>query len=277
MRQFSPFFGQIVGRNDIDFLNAGNRNGIVQTHNTITNNVGGIVEGLDVTVPTTDPTSLVVGKGAFYTSGRFSEVNNAGGGERGDLYSQQTFRDLPRTPPVGTTPQYLLVYAKIVTSNADSNPLESSNVVTSKNLQTGENVPTREYPKATIVVTNPGFSSTLLATEGVHLALIQVDYIGIAQQSSNKTIQFINTSIANNYTIGGSLDIVTEKILDAGIPDDFLTTRMFIDNSIEGVKFKDDSVITQKISAWDGATAYNDLTGSGVANQHLKRRGSYNR
>ena len=274
MEQFKSFFGEIVGRNDFDFLNSGNRNVIVQTHNTITNNVGGIVEGLAVTVPTTDPTSLVVGKGSFYTSGRFSEVNNQGGGERGDLYQQQTFRGLPSTPPIGTTPQYLLVYAKIVNSNTDSNPLTSSNVVTSKNLQTGENVPIRVYPKATIVVTNPGFRSTLLATEGVHLALIQVDWIGIEQQSGGSgttgVIQFIDRTVANNYTIGGSVDVVTKKVLDAGIPDSFLTTRMFVDNSIEGVKFKDNSVITQKISAWDGVSEYNDLTGSGVANQHLK-------
>ena len=54
---------------------------------------------------------------------------------------------------------------------------------TSRNLQTGENVPTRQYPQVSIVVTNPGFASTLAAVEGVPLALIQVDFNGISRVS----------------------------------------------------------------------------------------------
>ncbi len=270
MDQLKPFFGQIIGRNDIDFLNESNRKIIVQTHNTITNNNGGIIEGLEVTISTTDKRSLTVSRGSFYTSGSFSDVNNQGGGERGDLLTQQTFSGLPSTPPIGTSPQYLLVYAKITDSNSNPNPLKSNVVVTSKNLQTGENVPTQQYSKAIVVVTNPGFRSTLLSVEGVLLALIQVDYIGTEQVSNNNSIQFIDTSIATNYIIGGAIDVKNQKIVDDGVPDSFLTSRMYSDNSITGPKFSDNSITTPKFSNWDGITEYNDLTGSGIANQHLK-------
>ena len=269
MKNFKPFYGEIVGKNDIDFLNEGNREAIVQITNTITNNVGGIVNGLNVSV-SPDKSTILVGPGAFYTSGSFNPTNNAGGGERGQLYSQQSFTGLPQTPPIGTIPQYLLVYAKIVNSDSNTNPLDSTVATTSKNLQTGENVPVRQYPKAIIVVTNPGFKSSLLNVEGVHLALIQVDWNGTSQVSSNASIQLIDQSIRQNYVIGNALDVNTQSILDSGIPNNLLTNRMYADNSITGEKFADGAVITQKIQNWDGTTLYNDLTGSGIANQQLK-------
>lgn len=269
MKSFKPFYGEIVGKNDLDFLNEGNREAIVQTHNTITNNSGGIVNGLTVSI-SPDKSTVIVGPGVFYTAGSYSPTNNSGGGERGDLFIQQSFRALPATPPIGTIPQYLLVYAKIVNSDSDPNPLNSQAVPTSKNLQTGENVPVRQYPKAIIVVTNPGFRSSLLSVQGVHLALIQVDWVGTNQVSSNNSVQTVDVSIRKNYTIGNALDVNAQEILDSGIPDSLLTNRMYSNDSITGEKFADGAVITQKIHVWDEQTAYNSLGGSGVANQHLK-------
>lgn len=275
MNEFTSFYGEIVGTNDLDFLNDGIRAGIVQTHNTITNNSGGIVNGLSVSI-SLDKSTLIVSPGIFYTSGPYSQNNNAGGGERGQLYVQQTFTNLPATPPIGTTPQYLLVYAKITTTNTDPNPLNSNVTVTSINLQTGESVPTREYANAVIVVTNPGFKSALAAVQGVPLVWIQVDYIGTAQVSSNGSIQFYDPSVAKNYTIGNTLDVNKGLIVDDGIglhgvPNNFLTNRMYAPDSITGDKFTDNSIGTSKIAVWDGITAYNDtIEGSGITNQQLK-------
>lgn len=269
MEQFKPFFGEIVGRTDLDFLNAGNREAIVQTNNVLTNNNGGIVNGLDVSV-SPDKLSVLINAGVFYTSGIFGDTNNSGGGERGELLTQQFFTTLPETAPIANQPSYLLVYAKIINSNTNPDPLKSSAVVTSKNLQTGENVATREYSRAVIVVTNPLLRSTALTIAGVPLALIQVNYVGTNKVASNGSIQSTDTTIRRNYIVGGSVDVNNQKILDAGVPDNFLTTRMFADNQVSGPKFQDNSIGTIKLAIWDGVTAYNDLSGSGVANQNLK-------
>lgn len=269
MRQWSPFFGEIVSKNDLDFLNQGMREDIVQTHNTLTNNLGGIVNGLQVSY-SPDKLSLIVNPGVFYTAGSYNIQNNFGGGERGELLEQYFVRNLPATPPIGSAPQYLLVYAKVITSNVDPNAFASNQVVTSRNLQTGENVPVREYPQVSIVVTNPGFRNSLLSIEGVPLALIQVDYVGINQISSNGSIQSVDSSVRQNYTIGKSIDIVSGQLIDNAFPNNIITSRMFLDNSISGTKFSDGAVISSKLASWDGTTAYNAISGNGVANQHLK-------
>jgi len=269
MKQFRSFFGEIVGRNDLDFVNDGNREAIVQTHNDFTDNLGGITRGMEVSI-SVDKKSLIVNPGSFYSAGSYSYQNNAGGGERGVLLQQTFFTGLPETPSIGTTPQYLLVYAKITKSNTDPNPLVSQQAVTSRNLQTGDNVPTREYPRAAIVVTNPGFKNSLLQVDGVPLALIQVDYSGTLKVSSDASIVIVDESVRRNYVLGTSVDLVSGQLLDSAFPDDIVTGRMFQDGSITSEKFSDNAVGSQKLSVWDETTAFNDTSGSGVANQHLK-------
>ena len=261
MRDFSPFFGEIVGKNDIVFMNQGFREGIVQTNNILTNNLGGIVEGLNVTT-SPDLKSILVSPGVFYTSGIYSENNNQGGGERGQLFVQKTFTSLPTTISILNQQSYLLVYAQLTTSNINPDPTKFQILETSKNLQTGENVPTREYPSVNIVVSNPVLLTSAQTIEGVPLALLQVD--------SNGVITNLDLSIRRNYTIGGVIDVVNQSILDAGVPDSFITNRMMGTNQIDGTKFLDNSIITQKIEVWDGIGDGFSTSGTGINNAQIK-------
>ncbi len=271
MKFWKSFFGEIVDKNDFSFLNSGNREAIVETHNTITNNSGGIVQGLDLAI-SVDKKSLSVSAGSFYTSGIFSDKNNFGGGEQGEIFIQQNFSSLPETAPIngGTTPTYLLVYSKLTTTNVDPDPLKSNVIITSKNLETGENVSIREFPEANVVITNPLLFSTAQTIDGVRLGLIQVNYSGTTKLSSDGSIQFLDTSIRRNYTIGGTVDVKEQHLIDAGVPNQFLTNRMFKDNEIDAnAKILDTSITTEKLAIYDGS-AFNSLTGSGVANQQIK-------
>ncbi len=269
MREFSPFFGQIVSKNDISFMNNGNREGIVQLNNFLTNNLGGVIDGLDV-VESNDQKTILISPGTIVSAGIYDETNNSGGGELAKLYTQSVSTDFPETPPQGSLPTYLLVIAQVSTSNINPNPLESQILVTSKNLQTGENVPTREYPKLDIIISNPLTESSMSSISGIPLAKFQVNYDGTTKSDSNGKIYNFDTSIKRNYIIGGSIDISEQKIVDAGIPDSLITTRMIADGQIAGSKLTDNSIETSKIAQWDGTSEYNSLTSSGVANQQLK-------
>ena len=269
MKQFKPFFGEIVGKNDLDYMNLGNREAIAQTHNVFTNNLGGVLDGLDV-VQSNDNKTVLISPGTLISAGIYSETNNSGGGEIAKLYSQNVTTNFPETPPQGSLPTYILVSAQVSTVNINPNPLQSQILVTSKNLQTGENVATREYPQVNIIFSNPIIESSISSVEGVPLAKFQVNYNGIVKSDTNRKIYNFDTSIKRNYIIANSLDVAEQELVADGVPDDFIITRMIADNQVSGPKFLDNSIGTSKIAQWDGTTVNNDLTGSGVATQNLK-------
>jgi hypothetical protein len=201
MKQIKTFNGEIINKFDLDFLNNGMRDSFVQTHNDLTTNMGGIITGLDVTI-SNDLSSISISPGVFYAGGTYNSKNNIGGGERGELFVQKTFTNLPETAPVySDVPSYLCVYIKIVSSNSDSNPLNSNVVVKSINLQTGENIAVRDYPQASIIVSNPIPYSSVANINGIPLALIQVNYSGTTKLSSDGSIHNVDSSIKRNYKL----------------------------------------------------------------------------
>jgi hypothetical protein len=269
MKEALPFYGQIWRKDDISFQTGGLREEIVQTHNVFTDNIGGVVNGMQLT-RSSDNLTLYVSPGEFYSAGQLSEVNNNGGGERCQLFSQQIFTTLPETAPFQGQPTYLLVYGKVVSSTTNPNPLSAGTLVTSRNINTGENIPTRSYTTAQIVVSNPIVRDNVNNINGVPLALVQINYSGTTKLSSGGTINFIDESVRKNYIIANTVDVYNNRLLDQGVVDQFVTNRMIASGSITGDKFADNSIVSQKISVWDGNTAYNSLLGSGIANQHLK-------
>jgi hypothetical protein len=261
MNKILTFFGQIIKKSDLDFLNTGNRQASVVTHIDLTQQGGGVINGLDV-FSSSDGLSIVVMPGSFYSSGPYNENNGFGGGERGEIFTTQTFTGLPITNNIGAgIPTYLLVYAKTTTQNSDPNPLHNQAIYSTKNIQTGENEPVREYTVGKIIVTNPIPSSEVKNYDGVPLALVTV--------GQNGTITTIDTSIKTNYAVGGTLDVVTGFISDKGIQDNFITTRMVSGNSITGDKFADNSITSVKIASWDGSST-SEISGNGIATAHLK-------
>ncbi len=272
MNFLKTFFGQILRKTDVDFQNLGGRDANVQTHIDLTDRLGGAVNGLDV-FKSVDSTSLLITPGVFYSKGDFSDANNLGGGERAQVFTTQTFTGLPQTPPLANQASFLLVYARVTSQNNNPDPNKFQSIVTAKNIQTGENVPVREYAVGTIVISNPILASEVSKFNGVPLALIQVDYNGTNLVSSNNIVQVIDVSVKQSYVLGGAVNIEKNELVDAGVPNDFLTTRMFKDNQITGPKFNDSSITTAKFAVYDGSSLASVATsGSGIATAHLKDR-----
>lgn len=268
MKKLLTFFGQILRKGDVDFISDGNRDAVVQTNVDLSSKQGGVIEGLNV-FKSIDNLSVLITPGVFYSTGDFSNSNNLGGGERAKIFTTQSFTGLPQTPPVANQPSYLLVYVKIASSSANPDPTQIQTPVTSKNIQTGENVLTRQYPVGTIVISNPILRSEVNKFNGVPLSLLQVDYIGTNQVSSNATIQAIDASIKRNYLVGGSIDIANKKIVASAIPDGLIEDRMIAVNTIAGDKFKEASINSQAIAPYDGGENI-ATSGDGIATDHLK-------
>jgi len=269
MKEAKPFFGQIWRKDDIVFQTDGLRDEIVQTHNIFTDNAGGVVNEMQLSV-SSDKLTVYVKPGEFYSSGDLSATNNNGGGERGRLFSAKSFTSLPETAPFQGVPTYLLVYAKVVNSQTNPDPLSAQNLVTSRNIDTGENVPTRSYNAASIIVSNPIVRENVNNINGVPLALLQINYSGTTKVGVGGTINVVDESVRRNYVIANTVDIYNNRLLESGVDDQFITNRMIASGSVTGDKFADNSITSGKISIWDGATAYDSVLGSGIANQHLK-------
>ena len=271
MNRLLTFFGQILRRGDVDFQQSSNREAIVQTHISLTDGAGGIIEGLNV-LPSSDGKSILVTPGIFYTKGNFNDKNNIGGGERGELFSALPITGLPQTEPISNQPSFLLVYAKIINSNVNPNPTQSQNVATSKNILTGQNQPIRNYSQASIVVSNPILKSEVSKFNGIPLALLTVDYDeeGL-QKSTNGAIQSITTEgIRKAYIIGGTVDLLNNSLTPDSINDGLIVNRMVAEGTLEGSKFATDSVGSNALAQWDGTTGPADITGDGIATPHLK-------
>jgi hypothetical protein len=274
MKEAIPFYGQVWRKDDISFQTEGLRESVVQTHNLFTDNLGGAVNGLVVTT-SSDRSTLYVSPGQFYTAGQFSQVNNNGGGEESELFTQQVFVNLPETIPFQGSPTYLLVYAKNISSPVNPNPKLSQNLITSKNINTGQNIPTRSYNYGQIIISNPITKDNVDNINGVPLALVQINYSGTTKLSSAGTVNFIDQSIRRNYTIAGALDIYNNLLVDdgvgkKGVPNSFITNRMLSPASITADKLVTGIITSPIVASWDGKTEYDSLVGSGIANQHLK-------
>jgi len=268
MKSLKTFFGQVLRKNDVDFESQSVRDISVQTHIDFSDANGGVIEGLDV-YKSIDGLSVYITPGVFYTKGTFNQRNSHGGGERGQLYAQEAIGSLPSTAPFGLTPSYLAVYAKTTSVNVNPNPARNQALELSRNLQTGENVPVREYTAAVVTVSNPITLDQIGGIDGIILAIIQVDYVGINRQSSNGTVQTIDSSYKRGYILGGSVDILNKQLVDAGVPNEFITSRMLATGSIVTGKFADGAITSSKIAEWDGSST-SAVDGSGVATEHLK-------
>jgi len=268
MKSLKTFFGQVLRKNDVDFESQSVRDISVQTHIDFSDAKGGVIEGLDV-YKSIDGLSVYITPGVFYTKGSFNSRNSQGGGERGQVYVQQQLGSLPSTAPFGLTPSYLAVYAKTTSVNFNPNPTTSQAIVKSRNLQTGESVPVREFTAGVITVSNPITLDQINGIDGIILALLQVDYFGINKQSSNGTVQVINSSYKQGYVLGGSVDILNNRLVDSGVPNEFITSRMIATGSIVTGKFADGAITSSKIAQWDGSST-SVTEGSGVATEHLK-------
>lgn len=268
MKLLTTFFGQILRKGDVDFIGKGARDAIVQTNIDLTAKQGGIIDGLNV-FKSIDNLSVLITPGTFYSSGEFSDTNNIGGGERAKVYTTQSFTGLPQTAPIANQPSYLLVYVKVIGVNNNPDPTKLQTTVTSKNIQTGENVATRQFPVGSIVISNPILRTELNKFNGVPLALLQVDFNGTVQVSSNGTIQSIDTSVKRDYIIGGAIDIATQKLVPESIPDGFITDRMIGDGQVSGDKFLTGSIHSDAIAPYDGS-ANIATSGDGIATDHLK-------
>ena len=78
MKQNSTFFGQIIRQIDLNFLNLGNRQAINETHIDLSNQLGGVISGLEVS-PSADGMSVLINGGSFYSGGLFNPTNGLGG------------------------------------------------------------------------------------------------------------------------------------------------------------------------------------------------------
>jgi len=268
MKFLKTFFGQVLRKQDVDFQNQGSRDVNVQTHIDFTDKFGGVISGLDV-FKSIDSLTILITPGIFYSSGEVSETNNLGGGERGRVYTTQSFTGLPQTPPIANQESFLLVYSKVISTNSNPDPTKFQTTVTSKNIQTGENVLTREFPAGTIVVSNPILESEINKFNGIPLALIQVDFVGTSQQSSNGTIQTIKTDIKRNYTVGGVVDLANKAIVPEAIPNNFITSRMIGPDAVTVDNLATGTVSSPAIAIYDGGLNVTE-SGNGVATGHLK-------
>ena len=268
MKFLKTFFGEVLRKNDIDFESQAVRDINVQSHIDFSNSLGGVVNGLDV-YASLDGLSINITPGVFYTSGQFNSLNGFGGGERVQIYTQQTITNLPTTAPYGLAPSYAVVYAKSLNVPYDPDPTQSQAIVTSKNLQTGLDVPVRQYTAGTVVVSSPITLDQISSINGVVLAVIQVDYVGLNQQSNNGVVQVINSSYKQPYVVGGSVDLLNQRLVSGGVPDGFITSRMLGSGSITTGKFSDGAITSSKVAVWDGSST-DAFSGSGIATAHLK-------
>ena len=268
MQLLKFFFGQVLRKNDLDYLNGGNRSAINRTHIDLTAKQGGVISGLDV-FKSIDGLSVLITPGAFVSTGDFNTTNNLGGGERAQVYITQSFAGLPPTSPIANQPSYLVVYVKIANQNSNPDPTQLQTTTTSKNIQTGENVLTRDYPVGTIAISNPVLFNQVNTFNGVPLAVLQVDYIGTSQVSSNGTIQSIDNSVKRDYIVGGAVDIAKQTLIASAVPNSFITTRMIGSGQIIGSQFLTGTINSAAIAPYDGSI---DLTtvGNGIATDHLK-------
>jgi hypothetical protein len=271
MNRLLTLFGQILRKNDVDFQQQSNRDSIVKTHIDFTDQLGGIVDGLEV-LPSSDGKSILITPGVFYSKGVYNDKNNIGGGERGQVFVTESVTGLPRTEPISNEPSFLLVYAKVINSNVNPDPTKSQTVSTSKNILTGQNLPIRSYAQGTIVVSNPILRSEVSKFNGIPLALLTVDFDEDGfEQTFNGSIQnIIVDGIRKPYLLGGTIDILNNTIDPDGIADGLIINRMIANGTIDGTKLTDASVGSQIIAPWDGTTAADDLTGDGIATDHLK-------
>ena len=121
----------------------------------------------------------------------------------------------------------------------------------------------------TIAISNPILLNQVGTINGVPLALLQVDYIGTTQISSNGTIQSIDSSIKSDYVIGGAVDVAEQVILEQAIPNGFITNRMIGSGQITGYNFATGTINSAAIAPWDGS-ANVVYSGDGIATGHLK-------
>jgi hypothetical protein len=261
MKRLLTFYGQVLTKKDVDFITSSNRDVNVKTHIDFSKGLGGVIEGLDVSVLNNN-TSISVSPGSFYNSGGYSDTNNAGGGERATVYKTTVMTNFEQTTDIGNQKSYLLVYAKIENSNSDPDTTKSNTILTSKNIQTGENIPIRQYPEGVIKVSYKITKSDINKIAGIPLALLSVDSNGII------TPDF---SVKRNYLIGGIFDILNSNIVDAAIPNNFITSRMLGNNQVLNNNISSGTIATNSLGDWDGLTLYNDnINGSGISNQQLK-------
>jgi len=268
MRLLNTFFGQVLRKGDVDFISNGARNAVVNLNVDLTNGQGGVINGLDV-YSSIDNLSVLITPGTFYSYGNFSSQNNQGGGERAQIYTTQTFTGLPSTSPIANQPSYLVVYVKIASQNSNPDPTQLQTTATSINIQTGQNVPTQNYPVGTIAVSNPLLLNQIGTLNGIPLAILQVDYVGTSQISSNGTIQSIDTSIKSDYIVGGAVDVAKKSILDAAIPSGFITNRMIGSGQVAGYNFAAGTIDSAAIATWDNSDNVT-FSGNGIATGHLK-------
>lgn len=268
MKLLRTFFGQVLRKNDVDYVSNGYREGTTRLNIDLTQKQGGVISGLDV-FKSIDGLSILITPGTFYSTGDFNSTNNLGGGERAQVYTTQSFAGLPATSPIANQPSYLVIYVKISNQNNNPDPTQLQTTPTSKNIQTGENVLTRDYPVGTIAVSNPVLLTQVNSFNGVPLAVLQVDYIGTSQVSSNGTIQSIDTTIKRDYILGGAVDIAKSQILPSAIPDSFITTRMIGSGQIVGNQFLTGTINSSAIAPYDGGVNL-ATTGNGIATEHLK-------
>lgn len=268
MKLLRTFFGQILRKQDVDYQNNGDREAITRLSIDITAKQGGIISGLDV-FKSIDGLSVLITPGVFYSTGDFNATNNLGGGERGQVYTTQSFTGLPSTAPIANQPSFLVVYIKIANQNSNPDPTQLQTTTTSKNIQTGENVLTRDYPAGAIAISNPVLLTEVNKFNGVPVAILQVDYIGVSQVSSNGTVQVIDTTVKRDYIIGGAVDVARQQLIASAVPNNFITTRMIGTQQITGDKFLTGTITSAAIASYDGS-ANIATTGNGIATDHLK-------
>lgn len=268
MKLLRTFFGQVLRKQDVDYVSNGYREGVTRLNIDLTAKQGGVITGLDV-FKSIDGLSILVTPGTFYSSGDFNSTNNLGGGERAQIYTTQSFTGLPATAPIANQPSYLVVYVKIANQNSNPDPTQLQTTPTSKNIQTGENVLTRDYPVGTIAISNPVLINQVNTFNGVPLAILQVDYVGTVQVSSNGTIQSIDNTIKRDYVLGGAVDVATQTLIASAVPNNFITTRMIGSGQIVGSQFLTGTISSSAIAPYDGSVNI-ATTGNGIATDHLK-------
>lgn len=261
MNFLQTFFGQIFRKSDIDFQNDGVRRSAITTHVDITNMNGGIVNGLKIS-KSIDGRSILVTPGVFYSKGDIFDENSQGGGERCEIFTDQTITGFPTTSPILGQQSYLLIYAKSAGQDNNPDPTKSQTISTSKNVQTNENIPIRQYTTGIIAVTNPILISEVGNIGGVPLALLQVDQSGI--------IQSFDTSLREDYKVAGIVDLPNQNLDRIAFSNGFIESRMIGENQVIYRNLSNGLVVSEKLSEWDGITSGTDLTGSGVATAHFK-------
>ena len=272
MKFLKTFFGQVLRKTDKDFAQQSARDGAVLTHIDYSNSIGGVIadpvsgiQGLRAYVGANglgSQSSIYVTPGIFYNKGSFSETNSLGGGERGQIFTQQIFRNLPYTYALGNgQPSYLVVYVKTIGVNYNPDPHQSQAIITSRDVITNENIPTREYTTGYIVISDPIALSQLGDLGGVPLALVQTDKLG--------NVTSFDDSVRTGYVIGGSVNLLLDQIIDIAVPDSFFTSDKIADDSVLDVNFSDSIAVSSDIAIWDGSST-DAFSGSGITTAHLK-------